>query len=180
MVSCRVVVCPLERDGSFQYQSAEQSPSANIDTEDLNVHFIPGRTGMMCWDLLERRYMRWGTVSDSHCLAGACQEHGEVIGIAMCSHRRNAHFSKVIMLLSQSLLLKPVLHWFFCQIWFSCWKSKATTPICQSPMSRIIRRYFSFPSPWQEGVHVLYVTNALHIQGSISLWTRAFILSLHG
>lgn len=89
MVSCRVVSHPLERDGSFQYQSSEQSPSANIDTEDLNVHFIPGRTGVMCLDLLKRQHIRWGTVSDSHCVAGACQDRGEVIGIAMCSWRRN-------------------------------------------------------------------------------------------
>ncbi|KAL6459937.1 hypothetical protein MHYP_G00316960 [Metynnis hypsauchen] len=41
MSGCCAVPRPLQCDGSFQYQSVGQSPPANIDTEDLNVHFVP-------------------------------------------------------------------------------------------------------------------------------------------
>lgn len=83
---------PLERDGGFQYRGIKQSPSANIDTEDLNVHFIPARADGMCWDLPGRRHA--SDFEGMVCLvlvglAGACREHRQVIGIALCDCRRD-------------------------------------------------------------------------------------------
>lgn len=127
---------PLERDGGFQYRGIKQSPSANIDTEDLNVHFIPARAeacagicrGGGTLQIL-REWCAWFSLvlqglagSTDRLLVSRCVTAGGIHPThrhptpapTSCTHSR-----KIITLLSQSLMLKPVLQRWFNPIQFS-------------------------------------------------------------
>ncbi|KAL7882778.1 hypothetical protein SRHO_G00004360 [Serrasalmus rhombeus] len=103
---------------SFQYQSIGQSPPANIDTEDLNVHFVPCASASSAErpdvpvshrDMLRRNGTDLGQQPNQGVLQRLARRMYRLLmtGRPVCSYRKRNehppslhHFKKMLILLS--------------------------------------------------------------------------------